>query len=523
MAKGSEKVVLFTVQRFDPEENRHYTSIYKVPVHRGMTILDALNYIKDNLDATLTFRQSCRMGVCGSCGVRVNGTPRLACYTQVLDLGMDSLYIEPLANMRVIRDLVVDIEPFFSGLKKIDLSLVTKEEKVERDEYIQAPADLKKYWDLTLCTKCAICYSSCPAVLDERFLPPAALAANYRFLCDSRDEGSGKRLAAVSENIWLCTSCGSCTFHCPKEVDGSGSVIEERSLLIESSGQVPKNVQEVLTSAVKYHNPMRTPPGKRTGWAEGLKVRYLPEIGKADTLFFVCCSPAFDIRNQQIARAMAAIFSALGEDFAILGDEEWCCGDHLLRLGEKGLFEMLAEHNVAMFKKYSTKRIITISPHCYHTFTHDAPYKDIGLHVQHYTEYLADALRGGRIKPKKAIQKRITYHDPCFLGRRMGVYDRPREVLEALPGLELIEMSRSRENSFCCGGGAGRVWTEDSKPEGRPCMERGKEAIGTGAEIIATSCPFCITNLEDAIKVLEREGEVVVRDIAELVQEVLGC
>jgi succinate dehydrogenase/fumarate reductase iron-sulfur protein len=522
MASEREKVVEFKVQRFDPERNKRYMSTYPVPIHRGMTILDALNYIKDNLDATLSFRQSCRMGVCGSCGVKVDGKPRLACYTQVLDLATESLLIEPLSNLPLIRDLVVDIEPFFDRFKKVRLSLIKAEEELKKaDEFVQTPDDLRKYWDLTLCTKCAICYSSCPAALDKRFLGPSTLTANYRFITDSRDEGLDERLEAISDNVWLCTSCHTCTLNCPKEVDGSTSVVEGRSLMIETSGLIPKNVQEVLTSAAKYHNPMRMPAGKRTDWAKDLGIRELPAIGKADILYFPCCSAAFDLRNQAIAKAMASIFKEMGADFAILGNEEWCCGDHLLRLGEKGLFEMLAEHNVAMFKKFAINKIVTLSPHCFHAFTHDKPYTDAELNVQHYTQVLAEALAQGRIKLSKAIKKRVAYHDPCFLGKRNEIYEAPRQILRSIAGLELIEMRRTREQSFCCGGGAGRVWTEDSTPEGRPCVARAQEALDVGAEVIATACPFCLTTLEDAVKVLDAEGKIVVRDIAELVREAL--
>ena len=522
MASELEKVVEFKVQRFDPESKRSYLSTYQVLVARGMTILEALNYIKDNLDATLSFRQSCRMGVCGSCGVKIDGKPRLACYTQVLDLATDSLLIEPLSNLPIIRDLVVDIEPFFDTFKRVKLSLIKAEADLEKpDEFVQTPAELQGYWDRTLCTKCAICYSSCPAALDRRFLGPSSLSANYRFILDSRDEGMDERLQAIADNVWLCTSCHTCTLNCPKDVDSSTAVVEERSLMIETSGLIPKNVQEVLTSAAKYHNPMRMPAGKRTEWAKDLGIRELPAIGKADILYFPGCSAAFDLRNQEIARAMAAIFKAMGADFAIVGNEEWCCGDHLLRLGEKGLFEMLAEHNVAMFQKFAIKKIVTLSPHCFHTFTHDKPYTDAELNVQHYTQLIAEALEQGKIKLSKAIKKRVTYHDPCFLGKRNEIYDAPRQILRSIAGLEFVEMPRTREHSFCCGGGAGRVWTEDSTPEGRPCVARAQEALDVGAEVIATACPFCLTTLEDAVKVLDCEGKIVVRDIAELIKEAL--
>lgn len=224
-----EKTVEFKIHRFNPQNKRHYISTHKVPVCKGMTLLDAFMYIKDNFDGALTFRHSCRMGVCGSCGVMVNGKPVLACYTQVLHLNSDTLVIEPLQNMSIIKDLVVDIQPFFDTYNRITPVLIKPEEAFKKpDEFIQSPTDLKKYWDLTLCIKCSICYSACPAVIDEKFLGPSTYATNYRFVSDSRDEGTAERLKAMADNIWLCTSCNSCTMFCPKEVDCSSSIVDER-------------------------------------------------------------------------------------------------------------------------------------------------------------------------------------------------------------------------------------------------------------------------------------------------------
>lgn len=521
MVGEAVKVVEFRIRRYDPESKKSYFSTYRVPVLRGTTILDAFNYIKDNLDGTLTFRHSCRMGICGSCAVNVNGKPMLACYTQVLDLNADVITIEPLSNLPVIKDLVVDVQPFFQNFKKIKTVLVKPVETLEKpEEFIQHPEDLKKYWDLTLCTKCSICYSACPAAIDERFLGPSALNTNYRFIADSRDEGFDERLKAVANNVWLCTSCNSCTLFCPKLVNCANSVVENRSLLVET-GVIPRTVKDVLESVIKYHNPMGTHQSKRMGWAEGLNVKAYPNVAKADVLFFVCCSTAYDIRNREIARAMATLLNNLGVDYATLGAEEWCCGDHILRMGEKGLFEMLAEHNVEMFQKFNADRIVTVSPHCYNTFKNDKPYKDLALNVQHYTQFLAEIIEKGKLKPTKPYDKRVAYHDPCFLGKRNQIYNEPRYILQSINGLELVEMRRTRESSFCCGGGAGRVWTEEAEPEKRPCVNRVREALELGVDVIAVACPFCVTTLEDAIKVLEVEGKIAVKDILEILKETL--
>ncbi len=287
------------------------------------------------------------------------------------------------------------------------------------------------------------------------------------------------------------------------------------------TGAIPRTVKDVLSSVVKYHNPMGTHPSKRMDWANGLNVKTFPKATKADVLYFVGCSPAYDPRNQEIARSMASIFDNLGVDFATLGTEEWCCGDHILRLGEKGLFEILAEHNLSMFEKFNAKRIVTLSPHCYNTFKNDKPYSDAELQVQHYTQFVADAIAKNRLKPSRAVNKKVAYHDPCFLGKRNEIFDAPRMILESLKGLELIEMKRTRENSFCCGGGAGRVWTEEATPEKRPCVNRIREVLELGVEVVATACPFCITTLEDAVKVLDAEEKIVVEDVLGLFRKAI--
>ena len=519
MSTKIQKIVEFKIQRYDPDTKRHYVSTYEVPIRKGTTVLEGLQYIKDNVDATLTFRHSCRMGICGSCGINVNGKPMLACYTQVLDLGLDSLVLEPLSNMPVIKDLIVDIQPFFDNFRKIKTVLIKPEEELKQPTaFAQTPQDLKKYWDLSLCTKCSICYSACPAAIDSKFLGPSSLTTNYRFISDSRDAGLDERLKPMSDNVWLCTSCNSCTMFCPKLVNCSNAIVDDRGLMVES-GSIPRTVKDVLESAFKYHNPMGMHPSKRMEWSKDLNVKTFPAATKADILYFVCCLTAYDARNQNIAKSMASIFDALGADYVTLGTEEWCCGDHILRLGEKGLFETLAEHNASNLGKFEANTIVTLSPHCYNTFKNDKPYSDAKLNVQHYTQFIADKLDKGELKLPKAVQKRVTYHDPCFLGKRNQIYDAPRHVLQSLNGLELVEMKRTRESSFCCGGGAGRTWTEDAAPEKRPSVDRVKEALDLGVEVIATACPFCITTLEDAVKVLDAENKIIVRDILELLNE----
>ncbi|MFQ5762106.1 MAG: succinate dehydrogenase iron-sulfur subunit [Candidatus Bathyarchaeia archaeon] len=519
MTAEEKKTVEIRVRRQRPDGSGSYVSTYKIPVSRGMTVLDALVSIRETQDETLTFRYSCRMGICGSCGVIVNGKPLLGCYTQVLDLKSDSLFVEPLSNLPVIKDLVSDIEPFFDKYKPMKPYLVKPPEAfAQKEEFVQLPADLNKYWDLSLCIKCSLCYSACPASIDERFPGPTALSTGYRFMADSRDEGLSERVKSVAENIWLCTSCHSCTISCPKNVDSSTAIVNQRGAVV-GEGAIPKTVQDILTNSYREYNPLGMPESNRANWLQGLPVKDLATAGKADILYFVCCLPSYDVRNQELARSMIATLNSMNADFAVLGNEEWCCGDHILRLGEGGLFEELAGHNVGLFQKYNINKIVTTSPHCYNTFKNDKPYTDSGITVEHYTQTLADALEKGKVKLSKKVEKTVAFHDPCFLGKRNKIFEPPRRILASIPGLKLIEMKRNLENSFCCGGGAGRVWTEEAPQEKRPCVNRVQEALEVGAEVIATACPFCITTLEDGTKVLDVESKIAVRDILELVNE----
>jgi len=182
---------------------------------------------------------------------------------------------------------------------------------------------------------------------------------------------------------------------------------------------------------------------------------------------------------------------------------------------------MLAEHNMEMFKKFEAKKIVTLSPHCYDVFKNTKPYSELGFNVQHYTQFLAEAIQEGKLKLSNINKKRIAYHDPCFLGKRNQIYDVPRQILQSINGLELTEMKRTRQSSFCCGGGAGRVWTEEAPSEKRPCVDRVKEALELNVEAIATACPFCTLTLEDAVKVLDVENKIAVKDILEFVKETL--
>ena len=235
-------------------------------------------------------------------------------------------------------------------------------------------------------------------------------------------------------------------------------------------------------------------------------------------LYFTCCTQAYDNRNQKSARALIKVLQAAGVDFGLLGEKENCCGDAIRKMGGEELFGRLAENNISAFEAKEVKKIITGSPHCYNTFVKEYPDLGGSYEVKHYTQFLHEKIMDKSLQLKKEVAKKVTYHDPCYLGRHNGIYEPPREVLRSIPGLELIEMERNRADSLCCGGGGGGIWNE-VKADERFSVLRVQEAFDTGAEVIAAACPYCISMFEDALKTIGKEEEMKVMDISELVLE----
>jgi len=316
--------------------------------------------------------------------------------------------------------------------------------------------------------------------------------------------------------FWDCTTCSTCTSRCPKGVQPVDVIVGLRSTQIES-GRVQPTIRDTLESVFKYGNPWGRIREKRSDWAKELDIQNIGE--GADALWFVGCTPAYDNRVQQIAKSLVRIFNKAGVDFGTLGNEETCCGNEVRRMGEEGLFENLVEDNLKIFRKYQFKQLITTSPHCYNTFKNE--YEGLDWDLHHYTQFLSALIEEKRLDFSKELNKTVTYHDPCFLGKQNKVYDEPRSILKAIPGIKFVEFDRSRERSLCCEGGGGRMWVEASKEGERLSEIRIRDAVELGAEILATACPFCLLTLEDAVKTTGNEGKIEVKDIAELVAEVI--
>ncbi len=279
-----------------------------------------------------------------------------------------------------------------------------------------------------------------------------------------------------------------------------------------------KPVRTVAASLVGEGNPLSEERAKRANWAEGLSVNTFTE--GMEILYFPGCYLSYDPRLKKVAKATARILNLAEVDFGILGSKESCCGESIRKTGDEELFKRLAKENIKAFIDNGVKKILVSSPHCYHTFKNEYPEFRVNFEVVHISQYLFELMNEGRLQFKKDYPKKITYHDPCYLGRHNGIYDEPREVLKKIPGLELSEMPESRSDSLCCGGGGGRVWMETEKGE-RFSDLRIEQALGVGAEVLAAACPYCITMLEDSRLTLGAAEKIEVKDITEIIQEVI--
>ena len=331
-----------------------------------------------------------------------------------------------------------------------------------------------------------------------------------------------------SEDIWRCTTCGRCPQRCPRDVQQIESGIALRKIATEY-GVFPtavKPIRGISGSLIGEGNPLSEERKNRGKWTEGLSVKTFEE--GMDVLYFPGCYPSYDPRLKKVARATATILNKAGVDYGILGAKENCCGESIRKTGDEELFKRLARENIKAFVDAGVKKILVNSPHCYHTFKNEYPQFMVDFEVVHITQFLNELISDGRLELTGDLGKKITWHDPCYLGRHNGVYDEPRNVLKAVSGVEFGELPEAFQDSLCCGGGGGRIWMETPKGE-RFCDIRVEQAVGVGAEVLVTACPYCITNFEDSrLAVADNMGVDVettdfleVKDITEIIAEVI--
>ncbi len=359
-----------------------------------------------------------------------------------------------------------------------------------------------------LCYQCGTCTAACPWHMVRNFPPRRMIHQAQLGLSDFE-----------AEDMWLCVTCNACVQRCPRGVE----IIDimralRRSITSLGVAQAPDALRMTIKNISSLGNPLGEPAEKRVDWAKDLDVKTYTE--GTEVLYFSCCIPAYDAKIQRAARATVKILKQAEIDFGILDGTENCCGESVRKVGDENLFQRLAQNNIAIFNKNRVTKIVVTSPHCYHSFKNEYPELGGKFEVWHFSQYLAELIKEGRLKFTQEINKRVTYHDPCYLGRHNDIYQAPRQVLESIPGLELVEMAYCRENSLCCGGGGGRIWMETKKGE-RFSDTRIEQALEVGAEIMAVACPYCMSNLDDSLLTSGKEESLEIRDIAELVQQAL--
>ncbi len=362
---------------------------------------------------------------------------------------------------------------------------------------------------LKLCYQCGLCTGTCPWNMVRSFPVRRIIHQAQLGLADFEDE-----------DLWLCVTCKACVDRCPRGVEIIDVWRALRRVVSEvGAGKMPESLRIGIKNICGVGNPLGEPPEKRADWAKDLGVKAFTK--GTEVLYLPCCIPAYDPKFQRVARATVSVLKKADVDFGILlGAELSCCGESVRKVGHESTFQSLAQNNISLFTKTGVKKIIVTSPHCYHAIKNEYPEFGGNFEVMHFAQYLAELIDEGRLKLTRELNKKVTYHDSCYLGRHNDVYDEPRQVLKSIPGLELVEMYNFRENGLCCGGGGGGVWEETKKGE-RFSDIRIEQALDTGANILAAACPYCMVMFEDSILSSDKGDVIEIRDIAELVQEAI--
>ncbi|TBH21900.1 (Fe-S)-binding protein [Thermus thermamylovorans] len=380
----------------------------------------------------------------------------------------------------------------------------------------------KRLLDAYACIMCNRCQEACPAYATGKALSPAAILISERYELNGilRDFASGKEsprplmdFALNGEALWACTTCLACVEVCPVGNEPMLHILDVRRAKVLMEGEFPQELNNAFRGMERAGNPWGIGQDKRLDWAEGLAVPTVEEKPHPEVLYWVGCAPSYDPRAQRIARSMVEILNASGVDWAVLGRRERCTGDAARRAGNEYLFFQLAAENVETLNGVAPKTILTTCPHCFHTLANE--YRDFGgaYRVVHHSQFIAELLRSGKLRVSEEA-RRVVFHDPCYLGRHNGVYEAPREALKGA-GLELLEPPRNRERGFCCGAGGAQFWKEEEPGAMRVSQNRYRELKGTGAEVIATGCPFCMAMMN--VEVAQDEAPPEVLDLAELV------
>jgi Fe-S oxidoreductase/nitrate reductase gamma subunit len=398
---------------------------------------------------------------------------------------------------------------------------------------------------LDACTRCGRCVEVCPSAgSGEPFAPRDFIIwtrnnllmeyhplNRFRWFANWINRRYNRKETFDPQKAWHCTTCRACLEVCPVYVSTAEVIQSARTVLVEDGTRVPSLLIQTLEKLYKYNNPWEASKTNRAKWSGDMEITDLTKGEAAGGFcYFVGCTTSFDIRAQDLARSFAKILMHAQVGFGTLGKKEPCCGDIARRVGEQGLFEEQMEDCLGLFDRFKIRDVVTSSPHCLHTFRNDYPAfqalkpseEQIDFRVRHYSEVLNELVANGSIRFEKPLHAKITYHDPCYLGRYNRIFDAPRDVITAIPGVEMVEMAHNRANSLCCGGGGGRMWQEDLDAEVKMSEIRIREAEAAGAEMVITACPLCLIMLEDARKTAGLEDTLRIMDLNELVLLALG-
>ncbi|GAA1477019.1 hypothetical protein GCM10009623_14650 [Nocardioides aestuarii] len=455
------------------------------------------------------------------------------------------------------------VKPLTSGGKPVTLDDI---EDMDEDTTLGVGSVEDFSWkgllDLATCTECGRCQSQCPAWNTEKPLSPKLLIMMLRdhafgagdYLLADPEKRASMSGTAVAEAerplvgetegdpsmpdaggvidpdvLWSCVTCGACVQQCPVDIEHVDHIVDMRRYQVLVEANFPAELNQLFKGMESKGNPWNLSPNMRMDWAQGLDFE-VPVVGEdlesldsVDWLFWVGCAGAYEDRAKKTTRAVAELLNIAGISFGVLGKGETCTGDSARRAGNEFVFQGLAQQNIETFKEYKVKKVVSTCAHCFNTLKNE--YKDLGieLEVVHHTQLLNRLVREGKLTPVKdgagAAKRSITYHDPCYIGRHNKVYEPPRELLQIMPGAELVEMERNSERSFCCGAGGARMWMEETIGE-RINLNRTTEAVGTGADQIAVGCPFCRVMLSDGLTAMQDSGdareEVEVLDVAQM-------
>lgn len=441
---------------------------------------------------------------------------------------------------------------FFGRTKPYgQLSYIDMDAEMEKDEPVFGVNKFEDFtWrqllDVYACTECGRCQTQCPAYLSGKPLNPKKIIVDLRHeLFDTGEKRILERAEALQnsgvatleaeeavaeavehpliervyekEEIWSCTTCLACVQACPVLIEHVDKIVDVRRHLVMMEADMSEQVVLTFNNIENQGNPWGIGSSSRADWSEGLDVKTMSEKPDAEYLYFVGCAASYDDKNRKVARSFVKLLNEAGINFAILGSEETCNGDPARRIGNEYLYQTQAKQNIETMNGYNVKKVITACPHCFNTIKNEYIQFGGNYEVVHHTEFLYQLIQSGKLKPQKSVDSTVTFHDSCYLGRYNQIYDAPREVLKAIPGIKLVEMEKSRDTGMCCGAGGGRMWMEETIGE-RINEIRAAQALETKPDIVASACPFCKTMVTDGLNAKGAET-VANLDIAEILEK----